>query len=142
VSRFHLAFFAFHRSRLTNASPFPFFPSASFERSLATIQRPSSQPSTCRLYSLSTLTLPPLLTSIYFLASSSFSNHIFPSYTPSADLGVGSQIISGALKSVTGLSQAALRKLGDKLGDGGDVAFEAKVSSRRVPQSFSRNRRC
>lgn len=40
---------------------------------------------------------------------------------------MGSQILSAALKSVTGLSQAALRKLSDKLGDGGDVAFEAKV---------------
>lgn len=63
-----------------------------------------------------------LLSTIYLM-----SNHIAPSYLPGGELGVGSQILSTALKSVTGLSQAALRKLSDKLGDGGDVAFEAKV---------------
>lgn len=55
------------------------------------------------------------------------SNHIAPSYVPGGDLGIGSQILSAALKSATGLSAQAIRKLSDKLGDAGDVAFEAKV---------------
>lgn len=59
----------------------------------------------------------------------SFSNHIAPSYTPASDLGIGSQILTAALKSVTGLSQSALRKLWNQSGDSGDVAFDAKVNS-------------
>jgi DNA ligase-1 len=55
------------------------------------------------------------------------SNHIGPSYVPSGDLGIGSQILTAALKSATGLSHAALRTLNNRLGDAGDVAFEAKV---------------
>jgi DNA ligase-1 len=62
------------------------------------------------------------------------SNHIGPSYVPSGDLGIGSQILTSALKSATGLSHAALRTLNNKLGDAGDVAFEAKVNVRTLVQ--------
>ncbi|CDZ96226.1 dna ligase [Phaffia rhodozyma] len=67
-----------------------------------------------------------LLHTVYLM-----SNHIGPSYEPN-ELGIGTQILTAALKSATGLSQPTLRRMSDKLGDAGDVAFEAKVNVRTL----------
>lgn len=56
-----------------------------------------------------------------WLATSSIS----PPYEE-IELGLGGSSISKALKKVYGLNSQGLKTLYDKLGDGGDVAFEAK----------------
>jgi DNA ligase 1 len=53
------------------------------------------------------------------------TNSISPAYI-SLELGLGGSAISKALKKVCGLDSAGLKKLYDKYGDAGDVAFEAK----------------
>ncbi|KAK3997999.1 ATP-dependent DNA ligase [Cladorrhinum sp. PSN332] len=53
------------------------------------------------------------------------TNAISPPYI-SMELGLGGSAISKALKQVCGLDNRALKVLYDKLGDPGDVAFEAK----------------
>ncbi|KAH6623353.1 hypothetical protein F5144DRAFT_359001 [Chaetomium tenue] len=53
------------------------------------------------------------------------TNAISPPYI-SMELGLGGAAISKALKQACGLDQRALKTLYDKLGDPGDVAFEAK----------------
>ncbi|KAK4160871.1 DNA ligase [Cladorrhinum sp. PSN259] len=53
------------------------------------------------------------------------TNAISPPYI-SMELGLGGSAISKALKQVCGLENRALKVLYDKLGDPGDVAFEAK----------------
>ncbi|KAK3293029.1 uncharacterized protein B0H64DRAFT_327531 [Chaetomium fimeti] len=53
------------------------------------------------------------------------TNAISPPYI-SMELGLGGAAISKALKQACGLDQRALKALYDKLGDPGDVAFEAK----------------
>ncbi|KAG9545369.1 ATP-dependent DNA ligase, partial [Aureobasidium melanogenum] len=53
------------------------------------------------------------------------TNSISPPYID-MELGLGGSAISKALKKVCGLDNAALKKLSDKYGDAGDVAFEAK----------------
>ncbi|KAK4466057.1 ATP-dependent DNA ligase [Cladorrhinum samala] len=53
------------------------------------------------------------------------TNSISPPYI-SMELGLGGSAISKALKQVCGLDNRALKTLYDKLGDPGDVAFEAK----------------
>lgn len=63
-----------------------------------------------------------LLPTIYLL-----SNHLKPSYVP-LELGVGFQILNKAVVEVSGASRETLKRLWDKWGDPGDVAFEAKVS--------------
>jgi DNA ligase-1 len=59
------------------------------------------------------------------------SNHLLPSYLPS-ELGVGSQILTRAIQEVSGLQPRDLKKLHDKWGDPGDVAFEAKSNLRTL----------
>ncbi|KAK9239954.1 hypothetical protein V1525DRAFT_396429 [Lipomyces kononenkoae] len=59
------------------------------------------------------------------------TNSIGPPYK-ALELGIGGSIISKALKSVSGISAPALKRLYDKHGDIGDVAFEAKVSVRTL----------
>ncbi|KHE78916.1 ATP-dependent DNA ligase [Neurospora crassa] len=53
------------------------------------------------------------------------TNAISPPYV-SMELGLGGSAISKALKQVCGLDNRSLKALNDKLGDPGDVAFEAK----------------
>ncbi|KAL2192703.1 hypothetical protein P885DRAFT_64645 [Corynascus similis CBS 632.67] len=53
------------------------------------------------------------------------TNAISPPYV-SMELGLGGSAISKALKQACGLDNRALKSLYDKLGDPGDVAFEAK----------------
>jgi DNA ligase-1 len=53
------------------------------------------------------------------------TNSISPPYID-MELGLGGSAISKALKKVCGLDNAGLKKLSDKYGDAGDVAFEAK----------------
>lgn len=53
------------------------------------------------------------------------TNSIAPPYVD-LELGLGGSAISKALKKVCGLDNAGLKKLSDKHGDAGDVAFEAK----------------
>jgi DNA ligase-1 len=53
------------------------------------------------------------------------TNAISPPYI-SLELGLGGSAISKALRQVCGLTNQALKTLYDKVGDAGDVAFEAK----------------
>ncbi|KAH8661475.1 putative DNA ligase I [Tricladium varicosporioides] len=53
------------------------------------------------------------------------TNSISPPYI-SLELGLGGSAISKALKNVCGLDSKSLKALYDKVGDAGDVAFEAK----------------
>lgn len=53
------------------------------------------------------------------------TNAISPPYI-SMELGLGGSAISKALKQVCGLDNRALKAMHDRLGDPGDVAFEAK----------------
>lgn len=53
------------------------------------------------------------------------TNAISPPYI-SLELGLGGSAISKALKQVCGLDARALKRIYDKYGDAGDVAFEAK----------------
>ncbi|KAM0717425.1 hypothetical protein Q7P37_007277 [Cladosporium fusiforme] len=53
------------------------------------------------------------------------TNSIAPPYID-LELGLGGSAISKALKKVCGLDNQSLKKLSDKHGDAGDVAFEAK----------------
>ncbi|TVY43980.1 DNA ligase [Lachnellula occidentalis] len=53
------------------------------------------------------------------------TNAISPPYI-SLELGLGGSAISKALKNVCGLDSKSLKALYDKVGDAGDVAFEAK----------------
>lgn len=53
------------------------------------------------------------------------TNAISPPYV-SMELGLGGSAISKALKNVCGLDNRSLKTIYDKLGDPGDVAFEAK----------------
>ncbi|OCF58023.1 DNA ligase 1 [Kwoniella mangroviensis CBS 10435] len=75
------------------------------------------------LLKVSPIDLPP---SLYLL-----SNHLLPNYLP-CELGVGSQILTKAVMSVSGLQPRDLKKLWDKWGDPGDVAFEAKNNLRTL----------
>ncbi|WWC60196.1 uncharacterized protein I303_102761 [Kwoniella dejecticola CBS 10117] len=59
------------------------------------------------------------------------SNHLLPNYLP-CELGIGSQILTKAVTSVSGLQPKDLKKLWDKWGDPGDVAFEAKNNLRTL----------
>ena len=70
-----------------------------------------------------------LLPSVW-LATNAFA----PPYVP-LELGLGGSAISKALKAAYGLDNAGLKSLYDKLGDAGDVAFEAKKK-----QSFTLRR--
>lgn len=67
--------------------------------------------------------LPP---SLYLL-----SNHLLPSYLP-CELGIGSQILSKAVQEVSGLQPRDLKKLWEKWGDPGDVAYKAKSNLRTL----------
>lgn len=55
------------------------------------------------------------------------SNHLRPSYIP-FELGIGSQILNKQVAEVSGLQSREMRKLWEKWGDPGDVAYESKVS--------------
>jgi DNA ligase-1 len=61
------------------------------------------------------------LPTIYLL-----SNHLKPSYIP-LELGIGSQVLNKATMEVSGAGRDVLKRLWNKYGDPGDVAFEAKV---------------
>ncbi|KAI9062875.1 ATP-dependent DNA ligase [Trametes sanguinea] len=59
------------------------------------------------------------------------SNTLSPPYSP-VELGLGPSIISKAIQHVSGLSSAALKRLYNRTGDPGDVAFEAKSNVRTL----------
>src|SRR6266550_4561702 len=67
-----------------------------------------------------------LLPSLYLL-----SNLLAPAYN-SVELGLGPSIISRAIRNISGLSAAALKRLYNSTGDPGDVAFEAKTNVRTL----------
>ncbi|KAJ9101148.1 hypothetical protein QFC21_003366 [Naganishia friedmannii] len=67
-----------------------------------------------------------LLPTIYLL-----SNHLAPSYIPT-ELGVGFQILNKAITDVSGVNREGLKRLWDRCGDPGDVAFEAKSNLRTL----------
>ncbi|KAJ9110669.1 hypothetical protein QFC19_001498 [Naganishia cerealis] len=67
-----------------------------------------------------------LLPTIYLL-----SNHLAPSYIPT-ELGVGFQILNKAITEVSGVNRDGLKRLWDRHGDPGDVAFEAKSNLRTL----------
>lgn len=70
-----------------------------------------------------------------FLNCLKITNHVAPAYE-GVELGIGSQVLSASLKSVSGVSASTLKTLWNKHGDPGDVAFEAKSSVRTlVPTS-------
>ncbi|WWD16639.1 hypothetical protein CI109_101069 [Kwoniella shandongensis] len=71
----------------------------------------------------SPIDLPP---SLYLL-----SNHLLPSYLP-CELGIGNQILTKAVQEVSGLQPRDLKRLWEKWGDPGDVAFEAKSNLRTL----------
>ncbi|EGS22379.1 DNA ligase-like protein [Thermochaetoides thermophila DSM 1495] len=54
------------------------------------------------------------------------TNAIAPPWVQGMELGIGGAAISKALKTACGLDNRALKALYDKVGDAGDVAFEAK----------------
>ncbi|GAA5892912.1 hypothetical protein JCM6882_006892 [Rhodosporidiobolus microsporus] len=66
-----------------------------------------------------------LLPTLYLL-----SNRIAPSYERGTELGVGWQVLSKGIKETSGISGAKLKQLGNKLGDPGDIAFEASRTVR------------
>lgn len=59
------------------------------------------------------------------------SNTLSPPYV-SAELSLGPSIISRAIQHVSGLTPVALKRLYNKSGDAGDVAFEAKSNVRTL----------
>ncbi|CDO77335.1 hypothetical protein BN946_scf184775.g26, partial [Trametes cinnabarina] len=69
---------------------------------------------------------PSLLPALYLC-----SNTLSPPYSP-IELGLGPSIISKAIQHVSGLSSAALKRLYNRTGDPGDVAFEAKSNVRTL----------
>lgn len=69
---------------------------------------------------------PSLLPSLYLL-----SNSLAPPYVP-VELGLGPSIISKAIQHVSGVTPAALKRLYNRTGDPGDVAFLAKCSVRTL----------
>lgn len=70
---------------------------------------------------------PPSLLPAVWLAT----NSIGPSYETN-ELGLGGNILSKAILKVSGISKPALKALGNKYGDPGDVAFDAKVRQRTL----------
>jgi len=70
---------------------------------------------------------PPSLLPAVWLAT----NSIGPSYENN-ELGLGGSILSKTILKVTGISKPALKALGNKYGDLGDVAFDAKVGQRTL----------
>ncbi|KAG0131258.1 hypothetical protein HOY82DRAFT_560309 [Tuber indicum] len=59
------------------------------------------------------------------------TNDIGPSYETN-EFGIGGSIISKAIMKASGITPATLKKLNNKHGDPGDVAFEAKVKQRTL----------
>ncbi|RPB25475.1 ATP-dependent DNA ligase [Terfezia boudieri ATCC MYA-4762] len=59
------------------------------------------------------------------------TNSIGPSYENN-ELGLGGSILSKAILKVSGISKPALKALGNKYGDPGDVAFDAKARQRTL----------
>ncbi|GAA5957564.1 hypothetical protein JCM21900_001639 [Sporobolomyces salmonicolor] len=69
---------------------------------------------------------PASLESVVYL----LSNKIGPTYETGTELGVGWQVLSKAIKETSGATAQKLKQLGNKLGDPGDIAFEASKSVR------------
>jgi DNA ligase-1 len=67
-----------------------------------------------------------ILSAMYLL-----SNSLSPPYLP-IELGLGGSIITKAIQHVSGLTGPALRRLHNRTGDPGDVAFEAKSAIRTL----------
>ncbi|GAA6059841.1 hypothetical protein JCM10212_003753 [Sporobolomyces blumeae] len=73
---------------------------------------------------------PDTLESVVYL----LSNRIGPTYEDGTELGVGWQVLSKAIKETSGATSQKLKQLGNKLGDPGDIAFEASKSVRLLVQ--------
>ncbi|GAA6055970.1 hypothetical protein JCM3770_000754 [Rhodotorula araucariae] len=73
---------------------------------------------------------PQSLLSVIYLCS----NRIGPSYERETELGIGWQIFSKTIKETSGISSQKLKQLANKLGDPGDIAFEASKSVRLLVQ--------
>ncbi|GAA5877862.1 hypothetical protein JCM16303_000264 [Sporobolomyces ruberrimus] len=73
---------------------------------------------------------PNTLESVVYL----LSNKIGPTYEEGTELGVGWQVLSKAIKETSGATSQKLKALGNKLGDPGDIAFEASKSVRLLIQ--------
>ncbi|RPA82251.1 putative DNA ligase I [Ascobolus immersus RN42] len=59
------------------------------------------------------------------------TNDVAPPYE-GVEYGIGSQILSKAIQNTSGISAGQLRTLFNKMGDAGDVAFEAKSKQRTL----------
>ncbi|GAA6011040.1 hypothetical protein JCM11491_005918 [Sporobolomyces phaffii] len=73
---------------------------------------------------------PDSLESVVYL----LSNKIGPTYEDGTELGVGWQVLSKAIKETSGATAQKLKALGNKLGDPGDIAYEASKSVRLLLQ--------
>ncbi|GAA5905543.1 uncharacterized protein JCM6883_005363 [Sporobolomyces salmoneus] len=73
---------------------------------------------------------PNTLESVVYL----LSNKIGPTYEEGTELGVGWQVLSKAIKETSGATSQKLKALSNKLGDPGDIAFEASKSVRLLLQ--------
>ncbi|BGP38288.1 hypothetical protein JCM10450v2_002234 [Rhodotorula kratochvilovae] len=73
---------------------------------------------------------PDSLLAVIYLCS----NRIGPSYERETELGIGWQVFSKAIKETSGISPQKLKQLANKLGDPGDIAFEASKSVRLLVQ--------
>jgi DNA ligase-1 len=58
------------------------------------------------------------------------TSRLGPSYSSDLELGIGSQVLGKAITAVSGISHKAMSSLSKKLGDPGDVAYEAVKSVR------------
>ncbi|THH07503.1 hypothetical protein EW145_g3341 [Phellinidium pouzarii] len=65
------------------------------------------------------------------ILTNALRNSLAPPYIP-IELGLGHATISKAIQQVSGLSSAALKRLYNKTGDAGDVAYEARSNLRTI----------
>ncbi|ORY79357.1 hypothetical protein BCR35DRAFT_279523 [Leucosporidium creatinivorum] len=73
---------------------------------------------------------PASLQAIIYLTT----NRLGPAHEKDLELGIGSQVLGKAIRDVSGLTPAAVKALSNKLGDAGDIAFEAKKTVRLLVQ--------
>lgn len=58
------------------------------------------------------------------------TNRLGPAQESDNELGIGHQVLTKAIKEVSGITPQALRSLWNKYGDAGDIAFEANKNVR------------
>ena len=74
---------------------------------------------------------PTALEATVFLCT----NRVVPAFVP-FELGIGGQVIGGAVGDISGRSAAQLRADYNRLGDMGDVAQEARAGARLITSAF------